>query len=243
MPIEPRESSLPLVVAVVEDDTLLREELEIHLTAHGMQVHTVNSASALDDLSARERIDVFLIDLNLPGEGGLSLCKRLRDSMPQAGIVICTGRTSLIDRIAGYKEGGADFYLTKPVSPEELVLVIESLGRRLKQTHSADTWSLSLRDRTLDGPLPEQRMRLTEREKTLLVALMQAKDNTLDSGVLCDLFGDEESDRSISKHSLEELVARLRKKFKALQPEDAESAIKSVWGVGYQLCIRVNFVH
>jgi DNA-binding response OmpR family regulator len=243
MLLSPQDSSQNLVVAVVEDDALLRQEIEIHLRAHRMQVHSVNSASALDDLSARERIDVFLIDLNLPGEGGLSLCKRLRDSMPQAGIVICTGRTSLIDRIAGYKVGGADFYLTKPVSPEELVLVIESLGRRLKQTNSADTWALSLRDRTLDGPLPEQRMRLTEREKTLLVALMQAKDNTLDSGVLCDLFGDEESDRSISKHSLEELVARLRKKFKALQPENAESAIKSVWGVGYQLCIRVNFVH
>ncbi|MDH4479954.1 MAG: response regulator transcription factor [Rhodoferax sp.] len=243
MPPEIELSKTPLVVAIVEDDALLREEIEIHLQAHGMRVYAVNSASALDDLVARERIDVFLIDLNLPGEGGLSLCKRLRASLPGAGIVICTGRTALIDRIAGYKQGGADFYLTKPVSPDELVLVIESLGRRLKQATNADTWSLSLRDRTLEGPLPGQKMRITEREKTLLVALMQAKDNSLDSGVLCDLFGDEASDRSISKHSLEELVARLRKKFKALQGEDAESAIKSVWGVGYQLCIRVNFVH
>jgi hypothetical protein len=83
----------------------------------------------------------------------------------------------------------------------------------------------------------------TVREKTVLVALMQAKDNTLDSGLLCGLFGDANSDRSISKHALEELVVRLRKKFKALQAEGCEQAIKSVWGVGYQLCIRVNFVH
>ena len=61
--------------------------------------------------------------------------------------------------------------------------------------------------------------------------------------MLCDLFGDEDSDRSISKHSLEELVARLRKKFKAVQGDGAQPAIKSVWGVGYQLCLRVNFVH
>ena len=72
---------------------------------------------------------------------------------------------------------------------------------------------------------------------------MQAKDNTLNSGVLCDLFGNEGSDHAISKHALEELVARLRKKFKTVQAEGSEHAIKSVWGVGYQLCIRVNFVH
>jgi DNA-binding response OmpR family regulator len=240
---EPLDSTPRLSVAIVEDDALLRQEIEIHLRAHGMVVHAANSAAGLDDLTAREAIDVFLIDLNLPGEGGLSLCKRLRESLPLAGIVICTGRTSLVDRIAGYRQGGADFYLTKPVSPDELVLVIESLGRRLKKSSSTDSWSLSLRDRTLQGPLPEQKLQITGREKTLLVALMQAKDNTLDSGVLCDLFGNEHSDHSISKHSLEELVARLRKKFKAVQGLGSETAIKSVWGVGYQLCIRVNFVH
>lgn len=240
---EPLDSTPRLSVAIVEDDALLRQEIEIHLRAHGMVVHAANSAAGLDDLTAREAIDVFLIDLNLPGESGLSLCKRLRESLPLAGIVICTGRTALVDRIAGYRQGGADFYLTKPVSPDELVLVIESLGRRLKKSSSTDSWSLSLRDRTLQGPLPEQKLQITSREKTLLVALMQAKDNTLDSGVLCDLFGNENSDHSISKHSLEELVARLRKKFKSVQGDGSEPAIKSVWGVGYQLCIRVNFVH
>ena len=240
---ERQDASQPLSVAIVEDDSLLRQEIEIHLRARGMVVHATNSAAGLDDLTAREAIDVFLIDLSLPGEGGLSLCKRLRESLPHVGIVICTGRTALVDRIAGYRQGGADFYLTKPVAPDELVLVLQSLGRRLKKTGSADSWSLSLRDRTLQGPLPEQKLQITGREKTLLVALMQAKDNTLDSGVLCDLFGDEHSDRSISKHSLEELVARLRKKFKTVQAEGSEHAIKSVWGVGYQLCIRVNFIH
>lgn len=241
--ILPKTAAPSLVVAVVEDDQLLRQEIENHLQAHGMVVHAVNSASALDDLTARRPIDLFVIDLNLPGEGGLSLCRRLRASLPGAGIVITTGRTALIDRIAGYRQGGADVYLTKPVAPDELVLVLQSLGRRLKQGSADNLWSLSLRDRTLEGPQPEHKLRLTEREKSLLVALMQAKDNTLDSGVLCDLFGNENSDHSISKHSLEELVARLRKKFKAVQGLGSETAIKSVWGVGYQLCIRVNFVH
>ncbi len=241
---EPQVSTVhALTVAVIEDDQLLREEIAIHLGSQGMVVHAVNSASALDDLVARERIDVFLIDLNLPGEGGLSLCSRLRASLPQAGIVICTGRSSLVDRIASYKQGGADAFLAKPVSPDELVLVLESLGRRLNKSASDDAWSLSLRDRSLEAPRGGPKLALTSREKTLLVGLMQATNHTLASGVLCDLFSEGDSQQSISKHSLEELVARLRKKFKVVQPEGAEPAIKSVWGVGYQLCIRIHFVH
>jgi DNA-binding response OmpR family regulator len=242
MPIQTLETPLQLVVAVVEDDPLLREEIEIHLQGHHMLVHSVNSASALDDLTARVAIDLFLIDLNLPGESGLSLCTRIRKSLPNVGIVISTGRTSLIDRIAGYKQGGADFYLTKPVAPDELVLVLQSLGRRLKNSNNMDAWSLSLQERTLKGPQDHQKLRLTNREKILLVALIQAKDKTLSSGVLCDLFS-EDSDRVLSKHSLEELVMRLRKKFKSIQQEGAEEAIKSVWGTGYQLCIKINFIH
>ena len=231
------------VVALVEDDAMLREEVSIHLTNHGFLVHAVNSALALDDLTARVPIDLFVVDLNLPGEDGLSLCRRLRQSLPGAGIVIMTAKIALQDRLVGYSHGGADFYLPKPISPDELVLVLLSLGRRVKLTDTVSEWSLSLRDRTLNGPEATQKLRLTTREKTLLVALIQAHENTLDSGVLCDLFTSTDSDESITKHALEELVARLRKKFKAVLAEGAEPAIKSVWGVGYQLCLQINLVY
>jgi DNA-binding response OmpR family regulator len=154
-----------------------------------------------------------------------------------------TARVALNDRIAGYKQGGADVYMTKPVAPDELVLVLMSLGRRLKQTQTAQEWSLSLRDRTLLGPDQDKKLRLTSKEKTILLALVQAKDNTLESPVLCDLFADENEDASMSKHALEELIARLRKKLKSAQTDGDEPAIKSVWGVGYQLCVRIKFVH
>lgn len=231
------------VVALVEDDHMLREEVAIHLTNHGFVVHAVNSALALDDLTARVPIDLFVIDLNLPGEDGLSLCRRLRHALPGAGIVIMTAKVALQDRLVGYSHGGADFYLPKPIAPDELVLVLLSLGRRVKLIDTVEEWSLSLRDRTLNGPEAAQKLRLTTREKTLLVALIQAHENTLDSGVLCDLFSNSDSDESITKHALEELVARLRKKFKTVQAEGAEPAIKSVWGVGYQLCLQINLVH
>jgi DNA-binding response OmpR family regulator len=241
--LESTDSTSPLVVALVEDDRLLREEIEVHLTAHGFQVHAANSAAGLDELNARTAFDLYLIDLNLPGENGLSLCRRVRASRPDAGIVIMTARVSLNDRIAGYKQGGADIYLTKPVSPDELVLVLLSLGRRLKQVQASHEWSLSLRDRTLLGPDPTQKLRLTSKEKTILLALVQAKDNTMQSGALCDLFADDDDDALMSKHALEEMIARLRKKFKSAQTEGDEPAIKSVWGVGYQLCVRIKFVH
>lgn len=230
------------MVALVEDDRLLREEIEVHLRSHGFDVHAVNSASGLDDLNARIAFDLYLIDLNLPGENGLSLCRRVRQSRPDAGIVIMTARVALNDRIAGYKQGGADVYMTKPVAPDELVLVMMSLGRRLKQTQTAQEWSLSLRDRTLLGPEQDKKLRLTSKEKIILLALVQAKDNTMQSGALCDLFA-EDDDALMSKHALEEMIARLRKKFKSVQTDGDEPAIKSVWGVGYQLCVRIQFVN
>jgi len=231
------------VVALVEDDRLLREEISSHLLAHGFEVHAVNSATALDDLMARTPVDLYILDLNLPGEGGLSLCRRLRQTLPNAGIAILTARVSLNDRIAGYEMGGADIYLTKPVAPDELVMVLRSLGRRINKNKISHDWSLNLRDRTLKSPHAESKLRLTNREKILLVALIQAKENTLESGALCDLYTGDESDDLMSKHALEELVARLRKKLRSALPEGAEQPIKSVWGVGYQLCIPVEFGH
>jgi DNA-binding response OmpR family regulator len=236
-------SAEKLTVALVEDDRLLREEIENHLAAHGFVVHAANSASALDDILARQAIDLYILDLNLPGESGLSLCKRLRQAMPGAGIVILTARVSLNDRLAGYEMGGADIYLTKPVAPVELVLLLRSLGRRIKKINVGQEWSLNLRDRTLSSPYSSDKLRLTSREKTLLVALSHAKDKTLESGALCDLFSAEDSEEGMSKHALEELIARLRKKFKTAQAADAEPAIKSVWGVGYQLCVPITLVY
>jgi DNA-binding response OmpR family regulator len=232
----------PLVVALVEDDRLLREEITEHLMAHDFVVHAVSSAAAYDDLAARIALDLFVIDWNLPGESGLNLSRRLREAIPGAGIVLMTARVALHDRLTGYRQGGADVYLTKPVAPDELVAVLLSLGRRVKPAISGPGWALNLRDRTLQGPQPQQKIRLTGREKTLLVALVQAKDNTMESGALCDLYVADDSDDLMSKHTLEELVARLRKKFRAVQEADTEPAIKSVWGVGYQLCLHTRLV-
>ena len=232
-----------LVIAVVEDDVLLRQEIVAHLKANHFEIHGVSTASALDDLVTNRPIDIYIIDLNLPGESGISLCNRLRQRTPNVGIVIMTARVALHDRLTGYSHGGADFYLTKPVSPEELTLVIQNLGRRVRKLDHVMDWQLSLRDRTLQPPGDVTKIRLTSREKILMVALSQANDFTLESGVICDLFSTENADDGMSKHALEELIARLRKKIKSFHTTESESVIKSVWGIGYQLCIPISLIY
>ena len=235
--------SQPLLsIGLVEDDVLLREEVSDHLSNQGFKVSAVNCALALDDMITHTPVDIFIIDLNLPGEDGLSLSKRLRQTRPEVGIIIMTAKITLNDRIAGYGVGGADVYLTKPIAPDELVMIVRSLGRRVKPTDDEPELSLSLRQRTLQGPELSSVLRLTTREKMLLVALVQARDNTLESATLCDLCTGDTAEETISKHALEELVARLRKKVRAAQAEGAEPAIKSVWGVGYQLCLKINLI-
>lgn len=228
------------VVALVEDDRFLRQEVEIHLKANGFVVYSAASADELNDSIIHEPIDIFIIDMNLPGESGLSLSKRIRESLPNVGIVIMTANSNLHDRIAGYSHGGADVYLTKPVSPVELVLVLQGLGKRVKKISVENYWSLKIQDRVLISPNAEHKLRLTNREKTLLIALANAKDHILDSGALSDLFTSEDMDDVMSKHALEEMIARLRKKIKAALPADSEPAIKSVWGKGYELCLKLE---
>ncbi len=228
------------VVALVEDDRLLRQEVETHLQANGFIVYSAASASELNDSLISESIDIFVLDMNLPGESGLSLSKRIRQSLPNAGIVIMTANANLHDRIAGYSHGGADVYLTKPVSPVELVLVLQGLGKRVKKLLTENAWTLKIQDRVLLTPDGVNKLRLTSREKTLLIALVNAKGNILDSGSLSDLFTSEDVDDIMSKHALEEMIARLRKKIKAVTPADTEPAIKSVWGKGYQLCLKLE---
>jgi len=131
-------------------------------------------------------------------------------------------------------------YLTKHVSPVELVLVLQGLGNRVKKLLTENSWSLKIQDRVLISPDGSQKLRLTSREKTLLIALANAKGNILDSGSLSDLFTTDDIDDIMSKHALEEMIARFRKKIKSATPADTEPAIKSVWGKGYQLCLKLE---
>jgi DNA-binding response OmpR family regulator len=231
----------PKRVLLVEDDPLLREEILLHLSSFDFEVEGVNSGSALTDAIAHEPANLFVIDVNLPGESGIHIAGRVRKNQPDAAIVIMTARSSMADKIAGYRQGGADFYLTKPFAPTELLLVLQGLSNRLENRQQEHAWQLSLRDRSLKMPANGVKFRLTAKEKALILALTQAPNNTLTSGELCNLFTGTDG-LMISKHALEELITRMRRKLRSNGDPGAENIIQSVWGVGYQLCATIAMI-
>ena len=107
-------------VLIVDDDRRLRELLQRYLHEQGFNVHVAADGRELDKELARCHIDLIVLDLMLPGEDGLSICRRLRGQGTETPIIMLTARGDEIDRIVGL-EIGADDYLPKPGNPRELV--------------------------------------------------------------------------------------------------------------------------
>jgi len=116
-------------ILVVDDDLRLRDLLQRYLTEQGFGVHTVSDAAGMDKLLGRERVDLLVLDLMLPGEDGLSICRRLRGGKNTVPIIMLTAKGEDVDRIVGL-EMGADDYLPKPFNPRELLARIQALVRR-----------------------------------------------------------------------------------------------------------------
>ena len=232
--------TVPMRVALVEDDALLRKEIHFHLKQNGFLVFAVNSGRSLDDLLITEPIDALVLDLSLPGEDGISIARRLRVSIPSIGIIMLTARAAIPDRLKGY-EAGADIYLSKPVAPEELTAALMGMYRRSRLLNkTALSWVISLQDRSIMSPRSEEKVFLTNSEKTLLVGLTQASSHVLETEVICEMLSQRPDVDDIGKRALESLVSRLRKKLSVLSEDGAEPALKAVWGVGYQLCIPIE---
>ena len=124
--------AIPLKIIVVEDNAALLAVTIDALEQTGHCLRGVGSAEEFFRLPDYTSVDVAVIDLNLPGEDGLSLAKRFRAVSPRAGIIMVTARTTLHDRMVGY-ETGADIYLSKPVQLGELVSAVNALGRRVNR--------------------------------------------------------------------------------------------------------------
>lgn len=116
-------------ILLVDDDLRLRDLLERYLAEQGMNVRTVADGRAMDSALERERFDVLVLDWMLPGEDGLSICRRLQVSHAELPIVMLTAKGDEIDRIVGL-EMGADDYLPKPFNPRELMARIKAVLRR-----------------------------------------------------------------------------------------------------------------
>jgi DNA-binding response OmpR family regulator len=164
----------------------------------------------------------------------------MRIGIPSVVIIMLTARTAIPERLKGY-EAGADIYLSKPIAPEELTAALLSQYRRAQQNSvPSPSLMLSLQHLSLTSTTTQQKVYLTNSEKVFLVALAQATHHLLESEVICEILCQRAGVTNIGRRSLESLVSRLRKKIAAMMPSDAESPIKAVWGVGYQLCVPVE---
>lgn len=225
-----------MTVMLVEDNDALRQATLNILQQAGFESVGVTCAEDVDDQHEARLYDGYVIDLNLPGEDGLSLAKRVRKVHPRANIVITTARTHLDDRVKGY-EAGASIYMPKPVDPEELVAALRSL---MTQNHLAETTVHGLqidpRKHVLVGPA--DRVKLAASEVRVLLALAQAKEQTLERWQLMVQLSSDGED--ISSDSLQNRLSQLRKKI-AICGIDGES-IKALRGMGYRLCVSLVVV-
>jgi len=116
-------------IVVVDDDTRIRDLLRRYLSQQGFDVLLAEDARALQRIMQRETVDLLVLDVMLPGEDGLSICKRLRSEGVRTPIIMLTAKGEDTDRITGL-ETGADDYLGKPFNPRELLARIQAVLRR-----------------------------------------------------------------------------------------------------------------
>jgi two-component system, OmpR family, response regulator len=230
-------------VLLVEDDTELSALVARYLRANQCTVSVAGDGQKMDGILAAARIDLIVMDLMLPGEDGLSLCRRLRahSAIP---IIMLTARAEEIDRIVGL-EMGADDYLPKPFNPRELLARIRAVLRRgetAARPDAADDGVLTFAGFRLDRALrllvthDDARVALTGAEFDLLVAFCERPRRVLSRDQLLDLTQGRTAgpfDRSVDV-----LVSRLRQKIEA-NPRDPD-IIKTIRSGGYLFAAEVT---
>ncbi|MFC4159563.1 osmolarity response regulator transcription factor OmpR [Chitinimonas lacunae] len=226
-------------ILLIDDDPRLRELVQRYLNEQGFSVEAFEDASRLETRLQRNRPSLLLLDLMLPGEDGLAVCRRLRAQGDSIPVIMLTARGDDIDRIIGL-EMGADDYLPKPFNPRELLARINAVLRRHKEPSAlaapltegeiyefGDGFRLEVANRRLSRH--GEPIALTNAEFALLRVLASHPRQPLSRERLMELARGREHeafDRSIDVQ-----VSRLRKLI-----EDASSEpryIQTVWGFGY----------
>jgi DNA-binding response OmpR family regulator len=222
---------------VVDDDSRLRDLLVRYLGEQGLEVKAVGDAEQMDKLRTREHFDLIVLDLMLPGEDGLSICRRLRGTGDTTPIVMLTAKGEEVDRIVGL-EMGADDYLPKPFNPRELLARVHAVLRRQTSTPpgapEADEPAVRFGNVEVDFAARalrrgEEMLALTTGEFAVLKVLLQHPREPLSRDKLMALARGREQgpfDRAIDVQ-----ISRLRK---LIERDPAQPRyLQTVWGFGY----------
>ena len=224
-------------ILVVDDDLRLRDLLERYLAEQGFAVRSASDAAAMDKLLVRERFDLLVLDLMMPGEDGLSICRRLRGAKNMVPIIMLTAKGEDVDRIVGL-EMGADDYLPKPFNPRELVARINAVMRRRTDPlppgapgelgeveFGGMVVNLATRTLTKNGVAAA----LTTGEFALLKVLVTHARTPLSRDKLMELARGREYE--VFDRSIDVQISRLRKLIEADPAHPTH--IQTVWGFGY----------
>jgi two-component system response regulator BaeR len=215
---------------IVEDEVKLASLLRDYLAKEGFEVSVLHRGDEVEGWMKQHGADLVLLDLMLPGLGGLEVCKQLRAKGEETAIIMVTARVDEIDRLLGL-ELGADDYICKPFSPREVVARVKAVLRRKKRPAAvaADT-GLALDDAGYRATLQGKSLELTTVEYQLLKVLASQPGRIFSRQQLIDaMYRDERvvSDRTVDSH-----IKKLRRKLSAASP--GSELIHSLYGAGYK---------
>ncbi|WP_428650102.1 response regulator [Roseibium sp.] len=231
-------------ILVVDDHRDIRETLARYLVKNGLRATTAESAAHARKALKAASVDLVVLDIMMPGEDGLSLCRHLveTDSLP---VILLTAMADDTDRVIGL-EIGADDYVTKPFNPRELLARIRAVLRRTSQVPKErdpieqdmlhfDGWTLNVSRRDLTDP-DGTAVALSSGEFQLLCAFLKRPNMVLNRDQLLDLTTGRTP--AVFDRSIDNQVSRLRRKIEA-DPKDPKM-IKTVWGGGYMFTADVK---
>lgn len=233
----------PTRIMLVDDEASLREPLAEYLTRQGFVISTAASAAEARTLLLNETPELVLLDIMMPGEDGLSLCRHLIEAK-NLPVILLTAKGEAMDRIIGL-EIGADDYVVKPFEPRELVARIKSVLRRANRPAAASAeedsffefegWRLDPLKRHLSDP-DGAMVSISSAEFRLLIALLTHPRQVLDRDRLLDMVQGREA--HLFDRAIDNQISRLRRK---IELGDGEPRlIQTVRGGGYMLAADVR---
>ncbi len=223
-------------ILMVDDDVRMRELLQRYLTEQGFNIKTAADAKEMDAALAIDSVDLLVLDLMLPGEDGLAICRRLRANNVSTPVIMLTARGDEVDRIIGL-EMGADDYLPKPFNPRELLARINAVLRRHEhspESENAGKETFSFGDFIFDSSTRSlskngMQITITSGEFALLKVFTEHPRQPLSRDRLMQLARGRELD--VFDRSIDVQVSRLRR---IVEPDPAHPRyLQTMWGFGY----------
>jgi two-component system OmpR family response regulator len=240
--MKPMPDTEPVRLLLVDDEAALREPLAEYLSRQGFAVSQAVSAAQARTILQNETPELVLLDIMMPGEDGLSLCRHLSEARA-IPVILLTARGEATDRIVGL-EIGADDYVVKPFEPRELVARIRSVLRRAakaapqaaeEELFEFEGWRLDPLKRRLTDPSGAM-VSISSVEFRLLMAFVEHPRQVLDRDRLLDMVQGREA--HLFDRAVDNQVSRLRRKIEA--DSRNPTLIQTVWGGGYMLAADVR---